>query len=269
MFKSYFPNNRNLYDHNLDWLALMQHYGLPTRLLDWSTNMLVGLYFAVNKDEDIDGSLYVLDAGCVSFLGANFLDFLSNMVEVNSHDALAKMIVERLRFSYPENDFDVSLGGSDPMMREFDFEHIKNFWSSTGQGVKPIDDVVIQRYKNALSAPNKRQNIKIDLFATGLFQPSRLNDRLIAQHGVFTVHDGKYVPGWGELISHTRFEDVCAYWSSKFNKSKDILIKINIKKDFKKDILDELDVCGISEATLFPEMEYQSKRIRAKHKVKN
>lgn len=44
-------------------LLLMQHYGLPTRLLDWTRDLFTGLYFAVwnKKRDDEDGALWALN----------------------------------------------------------------------------------------------------------------------------------------------------------------------------------------------------------------
>jgi hypothetical protein len=41
---------------------LQQHYRMPTRLLDWSTNPLAALLFAVRESPSSDGALFLLDA---------------------------------------------------------------------------------------------------------------------------------------------------------------------------------------------------------------
>lgn len=56
------PNAPQRYDR-ASWLTLMQHYGLPTRLLDWSESPLVALYFALSSDKDAktDAAVWVLN----------------------------------------------------------------------------------------------------------------------------------------------------------------------------------------------------------------
>lgn len=41
-----------------EFLFLAQHYGLPTRLLDWTYNPLIALYFACCSNFDKDGVVY-------------------------------------------------------------------------------------------------------------------------------------------------------------------------------------------------------------------
>lgn len=53
-----------------------QHYGMPTRLLDWSTNPLAALFFACDGADGHDGCVYAMDAnkvipdGAVRFKGS-------------------------------------------------------------------------------------------------------------------------------------------------------------------------------------------------------
>lgn len=43
------------------WLEIAQHFGVPTRLLDFTQNPLVALYFACIDKKDVDGSIWIIN----------------------------------------------------------------------------------------------------------------------------------------------------------------------------------------------------------------
>lgn len=53
------------------WLQLMQHYRLPTRLLDWSTSPLVALWFACDPEVAGDGVVWGVNPGGLNAVGGN------------------------------------------------------------------------------------------------------------------------------------------------------------------------------------------------------
>ncbi len=48
-------------DDELGWMQVAQHYGLPTRLLDWTQNAAVALFFACCDEPENDGLVVILN----------------------------------------------------------------------------------------------------------------------------------------------------------------------------------------------------------------
>lgn len=54
-----YVDDNSIPGNELEWFAMMQHYGTPTRLLDWTLSLYVASFFAIEDARDVDSSCAV------------------------------------------------------------------------------------------------------------------------------------------------------------------------------------------------------------------
>lgn len=74
-------------DDLLHWAEYAQHYGVPTRFMDWSTNPLAALYFACRDRITTDGAVWLLHK-------INYKRFLSNHARSHGEKKISKIVGE-------------------------------------------------------------------------------------------------------------------------------------------------------------------------------
>ncbi|WP_049922434.1 FRG domain-containing protein [Halopiger djelfimassiliensis] len=140
-------------------LSIAQHYGLPTRLLDWSFSPLVAAYFAVQSgDTDHDGAIWAVD---YRTLHADIPDHYQEVLEVTEMNMFDVHLLSNATLEYEASERAVDTAS----IRDLnDVSRITEIWRE----MWGVDD-----------RPEEDQYV---LF----FRPPAIDDRIVNQSAVFS-----------------------------------------------------------------------------------
>ena len=270
---------------DFEWLVRMQHYLTPTRLLDWTENLLVALYFAVRnpaQDSAGDAAVWMLNARRLNW-HASATTRYSLLAFPADPDVIARTCLCRVRGRPEWHDvFNREL--SRVRFDREDYRHVRiaeaiDSRKAVGLGANSLNDL------NAAQCDLRRFEVvkggkseKIDLYSStvwrtpaGLYSRLRMpvavyaplsNRRIRSQSGVFTLHGGRLEPNPARDAFKTAVGLPISIEEIESGLKRKRLAKwLRIPKDKRTEIRKTLARIGITDASLFPELDYQSKHL--------
>jgi hypothetical protein len=90
---------RQIPDDDWECLALAQNYGLATRLLDWTRNPLVALFFAACTDSDIDGAVYAY-GGSYGLITKERFEEIQDVMEYERKPFDPRILAQQIVFTF-------------------------------------------------------------------------------------------------------------------------------------------------------------------------
>ncbi len=222
---------------SLDILAKMQHYGVPTRLLDVTANPLVALFFSIFTEKslsyDFDGCVYFFSNGeesrCLTFDSDKAL-LLSN---------LCKLTDEQKKTIYKYAASKSAELVTPEKLDEFKTKHLDDLWEA-------FTKLIYESERERTALLQNHRIVPTDLLKNYFIKPKYSNE-LRAQSGLFII----FGLGGGKVYIDPK--DCKSPYDIKAT-------RIIIPAHAKEDILDELkNKADINEYTMYPEFEHLAK----------